>query len=80
MYRVAAIALGLISSAAGAAPVYLKCQLDYDSSSNKSQTHELDLTLNEDTGTVTISFVGTSLADTVRGAFNADKVTFKHDN
>jgi len=77
MYRVVGIALALMPVASEAAPVYLTCQLPYGS--GKSEMHEMDITLNEDAGTVTFILPKFNLSYTVPGVFTADKVTF-HDN
>jgi hypothetical protein len=74
MYRVAAIALALFSSGAGAAPVYLNCRLDPGAKAGGDP--EMNVTLNEDTESVTYSFPSIGRAFTVHGVFAADHVTF----
>lgn len=75
-----AVALILIPSAANAAPVYLKCQLDLGAEAGDrgdlAAKSPMDVTLNEEAGTVTYYFPDNNRAFTVRGVFRADKVTF----
>jgi hypothetical protein len=74
MYRVAAIALVLFASTAEAAPVYLHCQLDPGAKAGGDP--EMNVTLNEETETVTYSAPTIGRAFTVHGVFAADHVTF----
>jgi hypothetical protein len=81
MFRVAVVAVSLFSSAAEAAPVYLKCQLDPGAlggagGRDMATQAPMDVTLNEDAGTVTYSFPQIGRAFTVPGVFTADKVSF----
>lgn len=71
MKYIAAIALALAPCSAIAAPVYLKCQLDQD----VGKATPWDVTLNEETGTVSFSFPDIRHALTARGIFTADTVT-----
>jgi hypothetical protein len=81
MYRVAAMALALIPVSADAAPVYLKCQLDPGAkgglgAEDLAMEAPMDVTLNEDAGTVTYTLPKIGRAFTVQGVFTADKVSF----
>lgn len=82
MFRLALLALLLLPTAAAqAAPVYLKCQLDQGAQGGAgardlAMQAPIDVTLNEDTATVTYSFPQIGRAFTVRGVFTADKVSF----
>jgi len=81
MYRIAAIVLALFSSAAEAGPVYLKCQLDKGArggggARDLAMEAPMDVTLNEEAGTVTYTLPQIGRAFTVTGVFTADKVTF----
>lgn len=81
MKHVAALALVCIPCSAYAAPVYLKCQLDQGSKGGAggqdfATKAPMDVTLNEDAGTVTYVFPEMGRAYTVRGVFTADKVEF----
>jgi len=71
----------MFSSAVEAAPVYLKCQLDPGAQGgaggrDMATQAPMDVTLNEEAGTVTYSFPQIGRAFTVRGVFTADKVSF----
>jgi len=68
-----AIAMAAVPSAANAAPIYLKCQLEQD----VGKQAPWDVTLNEEAGTVTYSFPELGRAYTVPGVFTVDKVTFR---
>jgi len=72
MKFVVAIALAIVPYSASAAPVYLKCQLDQDVGKKPAW----DVTLNEDSGSVTYVFPDLGRAYTVRGIFTAQSVTF----
>ena|SRR5947209_8093590 len=74
MYRVAAIALLLFSSAAGAAPVYLHCQ--FDPALDDSHRAPMDVTLNENESTVTWTFPGIGRTFSGPAAFKAQSVSF----
>jgi len=81
MKLVVALALVCIPCSAYAAPVYLKCQLDPGAKGGAggqdfATQAPMDVTLNEDAGTVTYAFPGMGRAYTVRGVFTADRVEF----
>jgi hypothetical protein len=81
MFRLGAMLLLLVPAAAEAAPVYLKCQLDQGAQGGAGARDlatqaPMDVTLNEDAGSVTYSFPQIGRAFTVPGVFTADKVTF----
>ena len=76
-----ALALALVPCSAYAAPVYLKCQLDPGATGGTGgEDHAtkapIDVTLNEEAGTVTYSFPTMGRAYTVRGVFTASQVQF----
>ena len=82
MKFVVALMLALIPSSAYAAPVYLKCQLEPGGAGgaggeDQAAKAPMDVTLNEESGTVTYLFPETREAFTVRGTFTVDKVTFR---
>ncbi|NIJ34951.1 hypothetical protein [Sphingomonas oligoaromativorans] len=81
MKHVIALALIIIPCAAQAAPIYLKCQLNPGATGGGGgddliSKAPMDVTLNEEAGTVTYLFPGVGRAYTVRAAFTSDKVTF----
>lgn len=81
MKLMVAMAALLFPCAAHAAPVYLKCQLDPGAQGGAGGEDLLikspmDVTLNEDAGTVTYVLPEIGRAYTVRGVFTADKVEF----
>ena len=78
---IAACALALIPHSAHATPVYLKCQLDPGATGGAggqdlAAQAPMDVTLNEEAGTVTYTFPQIGRAYTVRGVFTVDRVTF----
>ena len=74
MKAIVAITMALFPCAANAAPVYLKCQLD--PGVGVATKTLMDVTLNEEAGTVTYSFSDIGRAFTVKGVFIVDKVSF----
>lgn len=80
MKYVVALALAVWPCSAFAAPVYLKCQLDPNAkgvrADDQAAKAPMDVTLNEDEGTVTYKFTASGRSYTVRGAFTVDKVEF----
>jgi hypothetical protein len=74
MFRVAAIAFALGSTAAGAAPVYLHCQ--FDPALDENHRPPMDLTLNENESTVTWTFANSERVFSSPAAFLADSVAF----
>lgn len=82
MKYAAMFALALMPCSASAAPVYLKCQLDQGGpggagGDDQAAKAPMDITLNEEAGTVTYVFSQIGQAFTVRGVFTVDKVTFR---
>jgi hypothetical protein len=76
-----AAVLAFIPYAANAAPVYLQCQLDPGATGGAgaqdlAMQAPMDVTLNEDAGTVTYTLPKIGRAFTVRGVFTANKVSF----
>jgi hypothetical protein len=76
-----AIAIAVIPCVANAAPVYLKCQLAPGAKGGFGGEDEatkapMDVTLNEEAGTVTYLFPAIDRAFTVKGVFTVDKVSF----
>lgn len=69
LFVATAIMTVALTSAAEAAPVYLKCQLDADIGKRGPGS----VTLNEDTGMVSYSFPDIDRVFTVRGFFTSDK-------
>ena len=81
MKYLAALALAAFPCSAYAAPVYLRCQLDPSATGGAggedfATKAPMDVTLNEDAGTVTYTFPEMGRAYTVRGVFTVDKVEF----
>lgn len=81
MKIVVALALAFVPCSAYAAPVYLKCQLDPGARGgaggvDHATSAPIDVTLNEEAGTVTYSFPTMGRSYTVRGIFTADRVEF----
>ncbi|WP_136163530.1 hypothetical protein [Sphingomonas flavalba] len=81
MKHAAALVLALVPCPALAAPVYLKCQLAPGTKGGAggqdlAASAPMDITLNEDAGTVTYAFPTAARAYTVRGIFTAEQVTF----
>lgn len=81
MKLVIALALAFFPCSAYAAPVYLKCQLDPGAKGGAggqdfATKAPMDVTLNEDAGTVTYAFPEMGRAYTARGIFTANKVEF----
>lgn len=81
MRIIIAIAVAFTPSLANAAPVYLKCQLDQGAKGGAggrdlAMEAPMDVSLNEDAGTVTYTLPKIGRAFTVRGVFTADKVSF----
>jgi len=74
MYRVAAMMLGLFSSAVEAAPVYLHCQ--FDPALDENHRAPMDVTLNEGESTVTWTFANNEHVFSGKAAFLADSVAF----
>jgi len=74
MFRVAAIAIALASTTAGAAPVYLHCQ--FDPALDENHRAPMDVTLNEDESTVTWTFANNEHVFSSKAAFLADSVAF----
>jgi hypothetical protein len=81
MKYVAALVFAFASCSAHAAPIYLRCQLD-PSAKGAGGAEDLvakapmEVTLNEEAGTVTYTFPEVGRAYTVHGVFTADKVEF----
>ena len=81
MRVIIAIAVAFTPSLANAAPVYLRCQLDPGAKGgvggqDLAMEAPMDVTLNEDAGTVTYVLPKIGRAFTVPGVFTAEKVSF----
>jgi hypothetical protein len=74
MFRLAAIAFALISTAAEAAPVYLNCQ--FDPALDEDHRAPMDVTLNESESTVTWKFSNNEHVYSRKSAFLVDSVAF----
>lgn len=74
MKFIIAVAAAVLSSAASATPVYLKCELD--PGPGVVTKTAVEVTLNEEAGTVTYRFPAIERSFTVSGVFTADKVRF----
>ena len=73
MLRLSAILLAISSVSAEAAPVYLHCELDATTQGDRAP---MDVTLNEETGTVQYAFPNIGYAGSAHAIFAVDSVSF----